>query len=92
MMRCRSASRQPASSSRAADARLQAFRHQGRDERRHVAAERRDLLDQARGDELVPLRCHEEHGFDLVSYFWIHWPVSDRNQVPGGAALMISAA
>src|SRR5260370_30561458 len=34
------------------------------DEMRDVAAERADLLDKARGDELVAVGRHQEHGLD----------------------------
>jgi hypothetical protein len=40
------------------------FEGEGRDEAGDVAAEARDLLDEARGDELVVLAGHQEDGLD----------------------------
>src|SRR5262249_15044075 len=54
------------------EARAEARRDPRADEARDVAAQPADLLHQARGDELLPVGSHEEHGLDLLIDPGIH--------------------
>jgi len=48
------------------------FEDFGTDEGADISAQNSDFFDKARGDELVPVGCHQEDGFNLLTHAVVH--------------------